>query len=136
MSRRAFGLRVVLVGLLVTLGVGGYVHGIYWAGGINQPGNGWTGPGCQANGGCMPWQAFLIDFSPFFALFASGVGLALVVRGRNLWGRYQRLPSARQLRERHREEARWQLERDIARLEVELGIAEHPEVDMWMRDRW
>ena len=129
MSREAYVARLAgklgLAGLLIF----GYIHGIYWGGGLK----GWTGPGC-AQEGCAPWQAILIDLSPIIVgalavlflivgsiLADEGIPQALVDSVRSGLSR----PSRAELRERQRAERQRQLEVSIALLEMELGIGEH-----------
>lgn len=129
MSREGWLARTGIKLLVVVLAIFGYVHGIYWAGGIKT---GWTGPGC-AQGGCMPWQAALIDFAPLI-LF----GAVLVVGGAVLFLCEMEVPQAvfdfvlsglarpswAELREQQKAERQRRLGADIARLEVELGMRE------------
>lgn len=111
--RQAYVAKRLTVLVLIGLAVAGWVHGIYWAGGINQPGNNWRGGG-------VPWQAALIDFAPVWVLlggmFASE-GAAYFLEG------YRRLPNVPAKEQRV---AAKQAEREatIARLERELGLVE------------
>ena len=135
MTRRKFVTLWLLGIALGVLAIGGWIHGIYWAGGINQPGNGWTGPGCHGSGfgaTCEPWQAVMIDFAPFWAAIATIAGLFGLYGGayfvENVARRYRELPSAKERKARIEAERKAQLAWDIARLERELGLAEHPEL--------
>lgn len=123
--RQAYVAKRVGILLLIGLAVAGYVHGIYWAGGINQPGNNWLH-------GNMPWQAGLIDFAP---VFLAGAGILVtggLVLGAEAWDAlaagYRKLPKAPTKAERL---AAKQAEREatIARLERELGLVPDPRAD-------
>ena len=116
--RQAYVAKRVGVLVLIGLAIFGYIHGIYWAGGINQPGNNWLH-------GNMPWQAGLIDFAP---VFLAGAGILVtggLVLGAEAWDAlaagYRKLPKAPTKAERL---AARQAEREaiIARLERELGL--------------
>ena len=115
--RQAYVAKRLAVLVLVGLAVAGYVHGIIWAGGINQPGNNWSHNG-------LPWQAKLIDFAPEWLVAIGTVSAALWLLGewamRSLLGGYLRLPTKAQAL------AAKQAEREatIARLERELRLAE------------
>ena len=113
--------------VLIGLAIAGYIHGIIWAGGINQPGNNWSH-------GNMPWQAFWIDFAPIWAigvfvfgcLFVEVGGVVAALVGgtvADLMGGYTELPKAPTKAQKL---AAKQAEREatIARLERELGLVE------------
>ena len=122
--RQAYVAKRLALLVLIGLAIAGYVHGIIWAGGINQPGNNWSHNG-------MPWQAFLIDFAPLWVLGVGftgflGVVVLLDVIGALralLWGGYRELPKAPTKAQKL---AAKQAEREatIARLERELGLVE------------
>ena len=116
--RQAYVAKRVGVLLLIGLAVVGYIHGIYWAGGINQPGNNWSH-------GNMPWQAGLIDLAPLFILVGGAFVSAVTVPF--LEG-YRKLPKASAKTGRL---AAKQAEREatIARLERELGLVPDPRAE-------
>lgn len=120
--RQAYVAKRLGIVAVIGLALFGWVHGIYWAGGINQPGNSW-------HHGSAPWQAALIDFAPiwlciawlFGGMFVS-IGAEIAEElGLTLWGGYKELPKAPTKAERL---AAKQAEREanIARLERELGL--------------
>ena len=129
MSREAYVARLAGKLVLASVLIFGYIHGIYWGGGLK----GWTGPGC-AQEGCMPWQAALIDLSPVILFGVIGVGgcVAMVLLDMEIPQAVAQhirdglsRPSRAELRERQRADRRRQLEVSIALLEMELGIGEH-----------
>ena len=115
--RQAYVAKRLALLVLIGLAIAGYIHGIIWAAGINQPGNNWSHNG-------MPWQAKLIDFAPEWLVAIGTVSAALSLLGewamRSLLGGYLRLPTKAQAL------AAKQAEREatIARLERELGLLE------------
>lgn len=129
--RQAYVAKRVGILLLIGLAVAGYIHGIYWAGGVNQPGNNW-----RQNG--MPWQAGMIDFAPLWVLGVGFTGFLLVVvlldviaaLRAPLWGGYRKLPKAPTKAQKL---AAKQAEREaaIARLERELGLVPDPGAERW-----
>ena len=134
MSREGWLARIVFRVLLVALAIFGYIHGIYWAGGIKA---GWTGPGC-AQDGCMPWQATMIDFAPLilFGVFLVVGGTVLLLCEMDVPQTVARCaraglarPSLAELRQRQRAERQRRLEADIARLEIELELREQTPVE-------
>ena len=118
--RQAYVAKRLALLVLIGLAIAGYIHGIIWAAGINQPGNNWSH-------GNMPWQAFGIDFAPIWAigvcvfggLFVEVVGMV----GGIVLGGYTELPKAPTKAQKL---AAKQAEREatIARLERELGLVE------------
>ena len=119
--RQAYVVKRLGVLVLIGLALFGWVHGIYWAGGLHPA---WTGP--HLNHVQMPGLAVLIDFGPIvipigLVIIAMTVILGWMVIQEGL-DRYRRVPTkAAALAAKQAER-----EATIARLERELGLGSTP----------
>ena len=122
--RQAYVVKRLGVVLVIGLALFGWIHGIYWAGGINQPGNNWSHRD-------MPWQAALIDLAPIWVLVVGTLGTMFALIGHDICDElgvtiisdYRSLPKA-PTKAQKLAAKRAEREATIARLEQELGLGD------------
>lgn len=114
--RQAYVAKRLGIVALIGLALFGWIHGIYWAGGVSGM-KAWA-----AGKAAMPWEAALIDGAPVW-LAVGGVPvffgvLVLLNIADSAVRAYQRLPTKAEVAASRQAE----LEANIARLEWELGL--------------